>query len=77
LPPIRTRTSGGKSGSFEGPICWGCKKRGHTIHVCKDTSEDERQKILQAKGKARKIAAMMFKSAEEDRVFVEEGLWFP
>ena len=50
--------------------------RGHTIHVCKDTTEDERQKTLQSRGEARKMAAMMFESAEEDRAFVEESLWF-
>jgi len=77
LPSIRTKTSEGNSRRFEGPTCWGCKKRGHTIHVCKDTSEDERHKILQSRGKARKMAAVMFKSAEEHRAFVEECLWFP
>ena len=34
-------------------------------------------RLLQSRGKARKIATMMFKSAEEDRAFVEECLWFP
>ena len=77
LPPIRTKSSDGKSGRFEGPTCWGCKKRAHTIHVCKETSEDERQKILQSRGKAREMAAMIFKSAEDDRASVEKCLWFP
>ena len=51
--------------------------RGHTIHVCKDTTEDERQKTLQSRGEARKMAAMMFKCAEEDRAFVGKCIWFP
>jgi len=32
---------------------------------------------LQSRGKARDIAAMMFKSAEEDRASVEKCIWFP
>ena len=56
---------------------WGCKKKDHTIPVCKDTREDQRQKIFQSRANTRKIAAMMFKSPEEDRALLEECLWFP
>jgi len=76
LPPIRTKTSDENSGSSEGPT-WGCKKKGHTIYICKGTSDHERHKILQSRGKAREIAAIMLKSAGENRAFVEECFWFP